>query len=123
MRERCLTPTYHSYSRYGGRGITICNEWESYVEFKNWALANGYKDTLTLDRIDNDGNYSFDNCRWSTPQEQAQNTSANVLEANDIPIIRIMRNEGMTHQAIANTFEVGFWVIRSVLAGATWRNC
>jgi len=75
MKSRCDNPNSQFYERYGGRGITYCKEWKKFEPFMEWALANGYSDSLTLDRIDNDGNYSPDNCKWSTQQEQAINKS------------------------------------------------
>jgi hypothetical protein len=74
MRSRCLSDTNDRYSDYGGRGITICDEWlNSYLSFKDWALTNGYTDNLTIDRIDNNGNYEPSNCRWTTVTIQNQN--------------------------------------------------
>lgn len=73
MKQRCLNPNNQRYSRYGERGITVCSEWLDYIPFKNWALANGYKKILTLDRENNDGNYEPNNCRWATREIQTIN--------------------------------------------------
>jgi len=73
MKNRCNSPTSHNYVNYGGRGVKVCQEWLEFIPFMDWALANGYSDTLTLDRKDNNGNYEPDNCRWITNLEQQQN--------------------------------------------------
>lgn len=79
MKDRCLNPNYHSYSRYGGRGITICDEWiNDSNAFERWAVSNGYSDELSIDRIDNDKGYSPDNCRWVDKITQQNNTSSNL---------------------------------------------
>lgn len=94
MRTRCLNPNFKEFKHYGGRGITICKEWvnpeiialgrhgratKGWLAFKNWAMLNGYKDDLTLDRIDNNKGYSPDNCRWVTMKVQCNNTRRNHL--------------------------------------------
>lgn len=74
MKERCLSPTSDSYHLYGGRGIRICDAWMAdYAAFRIWAVANGYAEHLQIDRIDTDGNYEPDNCRWVTVKKNANN--------------------------------------------------
>ena len=74
MKNRCYNPKQTGYERYGGRGITICEEWlNNYDAFRTWAVASGYQDHLTIDRVDNDKGYSPDNCRWATYSEQIHN--------------------------------------------------
>lgn len=74
MKQRCLNKKNHDYRLYGARGITICDEWiNSFETFYNWAMANGYKKSLSIDRKNNDGNYEPSNCRWATDKEQANN--------------------------------------------------
>lgn len=78
MISRTTNPNYEHFSEYGGRGIKVCKEWmEKPSSFFNWALSNGYKRGLSIDRIDVNGNYCPENCRWVTQKEQTRNTRRN----------------------------------------------
>ena len=78
IKNRCNNPNADAYKNYGGRGITICNEWENdFINFRNWALENGYNDNLSIDRIDVNGNYESNNCKWASEQEQSNNRRKN----------------------------------------------
>lgn len=79
MKQRCGNPNNTNYKSYGGRGIKVCRDWqESFESFFEWALSNGYDKNLELDRINVNGDYSPDNCRWITHLEQCQNRRTNV---------------------------------------------
>lgn len=74
MKQRCGNPKATEYSSYGGRGITVCEEWKNDVQkFVDWAITHGYASNLTIDRIDVNGNYEPDNCRWIPQAEQYSN--------------------------------------------------
>ena len=78
IKQRCLNPKNVSYHNYGGRGITICDDWKNdYFCFYEWSINNGYKEGLSIDRINNNGNYEPNNCRWTTRIVQNNNTRAN----------------------------------------------
>ena len=82
MLKRCFSKTEFAYKYYGGRGITVCENWvgkDGFVNFYNWAINNGYAENLTIDRIDVNGNYEPNNCRWIEKGEQSKNTRRNVF--------------------------------------------
>ena len=90
LKQRCYNPKSTFYKNYGGRGITVCDEWlnsemydgrstKGWIAFKNWALSNGYADNLTIDRIDNSKGYCPENCHWVTMRTQQNNRRSNRL--------------------------------------------
>lgn len=79
MKQRCSNPRHDSFADYGGRGVTVCEEWTpAFLPFLEWARASGYADTLELDRIDNSGPYAPTNCRWVTSKQNKRNTRRSV---------------------------------------------
>lgn len=105
MISRCYDERNKRYDRYGGRGISVCDEWLNSLEnFVNWANSNGYDDALTIDRIDTNGNYCPDNCRWVDAKVQCNNRSTNVLiEYN---------GELLTRREIADIENIGYGAVR-----------
>lgn len=95
MRDRCSREHNKNYEKYGGRGIRVCPEWEkSFQSFYDWSIKNGYSEKLTIDRINNDGDYEPSNCRWATRKEQTRNRSITVK----ISLAKIAEIEGITYQ-------------------------
>lgn len=79
LKKRCYNPKDSCYSYYGGRGIIVCSEWlHDFDSFHQWSIRNGYSESLTIDRIDTNGNYAPDNCRWITHDEQQRNRNNNI---------------------------------------------
>jgi len=73
MRSRCASPNHHAYESYGGRGVSVCSQWSDFKTFALWCDKSGFEEGLSLDRIDNDGPYSPENCKWSTSKAQSAN--------------------------------------------------
>lgn len=108
--RRCYNETYKQYKDYGGRGITMCDEWKNdFEKFFSWAMANGYKKELSIERIDNDGNYEPNNCKWATIDEQSNNKRSCVyIEYNNErhTIKEWSKITGISYQRLQHRFKV-----------------
>lgn len=110
MRRRCSDPTNKRWSSYGGKGIKVCPEWDDYNVFRAWAHSNGYNDSLTIDRADNDANYCPENCRWTDAKTQANNQTRNrilVYQGVDYTMSQLAEMLGMTYSALQHRVERG----------------
>ena len=106
IKSRCFNKNELAYKNYGGRGISICEEWKNnYKAFKKWAYENGYEEHLTIDRIDNDGNYEPNNCRWVNMSTQIQNRRNVKLTRDDVANIRKMHKNGVEIETIYEKYE------------------
>ena len=123
MKQRCNNPNNTAYKNYGGRGIKVCAEWnksDGLKTFGDWALANGYRDDLTIDRINVNGNYEPSNCRWITREEQASNTRRNVfIEYQNIryTIAQFSRKFNIDHRKVGRAIKKGLNAEEILLRG------
>lgn len=112
MKQRCFNPNNKSYKNYGGRGITICDEWKnSFTSFYNWSMENGYKQGLTIDRINNNFNYCPENCRWSDRFVQANNSRWNkhiIINGKDDTLANWLRFYNLSYDKYYKRIKQGF---------------
>lgn len=94
MRARCMRRSCPGYAYYGGRGIAICDEWQDFSAFRDWALRSGYQPNLSIERVDVDGNYSPSNCTWADSQTQSANRRFVKRDINGVPWSEIARQHG-----------------------------
>lgn len=117
MHNRCYDPKHDRYRWYGGKGISICDEWHDFLIFREWALVNGYTDDLTIDRIKSDRSYCPDNCQWVDMKVQANNRSNNhILHYNGkkYTATQLAEAHGMSQHTIFNRLKLG-WSIDQIV--------
>ena len=112
MKQRCNDLNASNYYKYGAKGIEVCEEWNEFLPFYKWAIKNGYRDDLSIDRIDSIGSYEPSNCRWATTTEQANNKRNNIN----------ITYKGETHTLIqwSNIMEIGYAKLWNRIRKLNW---
>lgn len=107
MKARCYNSSCKDYKNYGARGIEVCKEWLEWDTFYEWAITNEYRESLTLDRIDVNGNYEPSNCRWATQQEQARNTRLNRI-IDGVSMAEYAEKHNLKYSTVRSRLRYGF---------------
>lgn len=122
MKQRCSNPKASHYEYYGGKGVSVCEEWKkSFSTFRDWALSNGYEDGLTIDRIESDKDYCPENCRWVTHLKQMSNTTRNVTltyQGETHSLSEWSRIVGVPYGTLKSRLRYG-WSVERMLGGVT----
>jgi DNA-binding transcriptional regulator YiaG len=123
MTNRCYNPNDRSFKHYGGRGIKICEEWRNdYRLFEIWALKNGYKKGLQIDRKNNDGDYEPGNCKFSTSTENNRNKRNTIMNQESVKKLRQIRQKtNYTQKQIAKMFGISTSLVRDIVSGKLWK--
>lgn len=122
MKDRCTNSNNKYYKYYGGRGISICEEWKTdFKAFYEWAINNGWQKGLQIDRENNNGNYEPSNCRWATQKTQLRNTSRTVLNPIKVRIILCLKNKYLLDRSsISDVLSINRHTVDSVLYNKAW---
>lgn len=110
MKGRCGNPNKSDFYLYGARGVSVCDEWKEFERFRDWALSAGYRDDLTLDRIDVDGNYCPANCRWLSNEQQQlnkRNTVNLTIDGVTKPLTQWAREAGLRRRTVYSRMQRG----------------
>lgn len=120
MHRRCENPNNESYKNYGGRGISVCEQWSGklgFFEFYKWSMENGYSDNLTIDRINNDKGYSPENCRWTTNEIQTNNRRCSIkflYKGTQQTLSEIAKKENIKYQLLYSRIKKGISLNNSI---------
>lgn len=123
MKRRCYVTTCKMYKYYGGRGIKVCDEWKDYIPFRDWALSHGYTEKLTIDRIDVNGDYCPENCRWSTYLVQQNNRRNNHIieyQGKEYTVSELARKHDVSPTLVSGRLRKG-WSIEEALSKEDFR--
>lgn len=115
MLHRCQNKKAKNYKNYGGRGITVCEEWLEFLSFYRWALHNGYKHGLTIERIDVNGNYCPENCCWITIAEQQRNRRNTIRLSDGTPASLIAKKNGISTSLVRARIKIGWTIERAIM--------
>jgi len=120
LKNRCNSKTHPEYKYWGGRGITVCKEWQKFLPFYNWAITHGVKKGLQIDRRNNDGNYTPGNCRFVTCAENSRNSRATKLTVEKAKEIRKELSNGVLQKTLAQKYSVSSAQISMIKTGQHW---
>ena len=123
MISRCSEKAVGAIRKnYYDRGIRVCEEWKDFITFKEWALSNGYDSKLQIDRINNDGNYCPENCRWVTHQTNSQKRTNSKLTIDDVIHLKLLIGIGYAPKCITSLTGLSSGFISRVKSGKRWGN-
>lgn len=119
MLQRCNNPNSPAFKYYGAKGVTVDVSWRKFEGFRDWAVANGYEDNLTIDRIDGGGHYGPANCRWITQREQTRNREG-VLCYPQVDAVKSLLKTGLTNRQVSDATNVPIRKVRRIKTGDCW---
>jgi len=121
MKKRCALKSHKAFPNYGGRGITVCQEWLTFENFYAWSRISGYAENLTIDRIDNNKGYFAENCRWVTLQQNSSHRRTNILTIDQVKQIKTFIAAGVRGCEIAAKFSINQKIVSNIKNNKRWK--